>query len=158
MTIPLITSKAAAKALGVPYRTFQYWVAAGIIHGFPLGKPSGKGSRLRFKFLDLLAFALARHARSKGFSVDRAAAIAEWLLNQDMDSLRKQWDAGRNLLLAIGPSLFPVLMSPVDIFESPLIDIREAIQTDSPVAVIDVKAAHDQLLARLQPEGEPCLN
>lgn len=158
MKIPLITSKSAADALGVPYRTFSYWVAAGIIRGIPLGKPSGKGSRLRFEFLDLLAFALARHARSKGFSVDRAAAIAEWLLNQDMDSLRKQWDAGRNLLLVIGPDIFPVLMSHADIFESPLINLNEAIQTDAPVCVINVQAAHDQLLARLQPEGETCLN
>ena len=137
-----------AKALGVTRRTVTMWESRGVLRAIRIGNPNVR--HFAFGEIEILAAALARDLRRRGFKLPQVVAIVNWLRTQTLESFQQQWHRGRTLLFCVGANEpFPSLLCRADIFDRPEIDLPAALAAGVAVAVIDTQEAYLQLTAKL---------
>lgn len=152
-----VSSRGICRILGVNQDTIHRWLALGILK--PIKTPYGRGYRNRFSLLTVLAFAVGRDLRKRGFSTKQVGNIVNWLYGRSPEELESEWNEGRTLLLAVGETPpYPRLLTRKAVFGNPAIDLEAAFKLGLPIAVIDVAEAYRQIVAKLstEPKRERC--
>ena len=140
-----------ATIIGVPTRTIDRWAAEGVLK--PAVNIPGKGGRLLFTAVDVLAVFVARDLRQRGFPVAEAGEVLQALHGRELAELERDWIAGRTHLVVIAGRVSPSLFRPDAIDAGTLQQFTAA---GHRVAVIDLAAAFARINAALsQREGAP---
>lgn len=109
----------------------------------------GKGGRHFFSAVDLLAIALARDLRRRGFSLADCGAALEALRGRELSDLQREWQAGRTHLLVVAGDSMPLLAA-ADGIHQPAV---QAILQGKLWAWIDTATAYAQLASTLDAEA-----
>ncbi|MDZ4688510.1 MAG: hypothetical protein SH850_25835 [Planctomycetaceae bacterium] len=142
------STKDAAEILGLSTTALARLVEAGIVDPLYRSPPRARGHR--FDLPDLVGVALMQNLRKCGFDAGLAARVCRWVSQKTIDELREQFANGEHVLLAAGiADPFPRLLSPESMFANPAIDIPAAMQAGITVCAVDVRAALEQIEARL---------
>src|SRR5689334_5188495 len=89
-----IRSKQLEKLFGVANVTITRWVNLGIL------RPHGHG-RYSFEPVDILACAVARDLRARGFGLEQCGIVGDWLRAKGLDELQAEWAQGQRYLLTV---------------------------------------------------------
>jgi DNA-binding transcriptional MerR regulator len=133
-----------ASAVGVHPRAVERWVSHGIV--CPSIRQTRKGGRHLFSPVDVLAVALARELRIRGFRLDETSAPLQFLAGRNLRDLRREWIAGRTHVVCVAGRASPWLHAAEAIDKSDL----DRLQSDGHrVAIIDLQKTYTQLTASL---------
>lgn len=129
----------AAKAIGLNYRTLDYWARTGLIKP-TLGAAEGTGSARAYSFGDLVALKAAKRLRDDGISLQniRKAIVAirkmartseplrdKYLMALDGDVVEVDGDRIRSWLKNPGQGLFLWLLDVEAVWKSVKMDVRD---------------------------------
>lgn len=109
----------------------------------------GTGYTYRFSESQVLAIAVSLNLRNRGFSIQHAGNVCNWMLARDLSAFKDDWAVGRVLLVAVGDKLHPRLLTHEAVYQNPAISLPEIFACGLPVAVIDTQAAFRLLMERL---------
>ncbi|NLF71668.1 MAG: MerR family transcriptional regulator [Candidatus Anammoximicrobium sp.] len=129
----LLSTGEVCRVLGVGPAVICRWLELGIIR--PARRGHGKGNQHIYSLRDVLAIALARDLRRRGFSLRQAGGVCESLLNKPLDAIRADIAAGRRYLITASESVPPVLASRESVDDA---DLLACHLKGLPLAVIDV--------------------
>jgi DNA-binding transcriptional MerR regulator len=136
--------------LGVVPQTLNRWVELGIIT--PTRAGHGKGNRHIFALRDVLAIALARDLRRRGFGLRQAGGVCQALLNKPLDAIRADIAAGRRYLITATDALPPLgLVARESIDDA---DLLACHLKGLPLAVIDVAGVLDKITEAVEVTAE----
>src|SRR5687767_8382776 len=96
----LVGTGECCRVLGVTRKTVSEWVKMGIIK--PAQAANHKGERHLFTIAQVLAMALARDLKLRGFRLPAAGAILALLWDRSLAELEREWLLGRTHLLCVG--------------------------------------------------------
>jgi hypothetical protein len=141
-------SSRLAEALGISRRQLDNWAALGIV------RPARIGGLNRAVYaycdVDVLAAALARELRRRGFGLPQAVAVADWIRGRSLEDLQDDWAQGRTLLFVVGDNdPLPRLLTREDIFHNEGIELDRALAAGVPVCVVDTREAYQQMHQKL---------
>jgi DNA-binding transcriptional MerR regulator len=143
----LVTAGQICRVLAIERRTLDRWITDGIVT--PALPSPGKGGRHLFSAVDLLAVALARDLRRRGFSLPACSAALEALRGRELADLQREWQAGRTHLLVVSGEATPYLL-PQRTITYPAVSDRLAGKL---WAWIDVSGAYAQLASVLDAQS-----
>jgi DNA-binding transcriptional MerR regulator len=138
-----LPTKRVAALFGVTPKTIDRWAELHIL------RPDGHG-RYSFDLLDLLSCAVARDLRARGFGLDQCGIVANWLRTKGLPELQSEWEQDQRYLLTIGAVVpYRRQWSHEEIFQNPQVELETAFAMGLPIAVIDLEAAFDNLMKKL---------
>lgn len=145
-----VTSQDVCRIIGIGIRDLDRWVRLGAIRPMRVG--GGPGSHHSFDLLDVVAVAVCRHLRQRGFSLPVAGAALRWFQAQTIEGLRAEWKRKRVYLLIVGENCFPRLISRRECIGNPDVDLFGAHAAGVPVALLDLEEITDKVQAKLTEE------
>ena len=136
-----------AKLLGVEPKRIDRWVEQKIL------RPAGRG-RYQFNPLDVLTCAIVRDLRARGIGLGQIKIVANWLQCKGWEALQAEWALDRVFLMTIGETEpFPRLWKYAELFENDELPLPEAFAMNLPLAIIDLRAAHQFLINAAERDG-----
>jgi DNA-binding transcriptional MerR regulator len=149
----IFSSNRVAELLGISAKSVYRWANAGLINGVEIGR--AHGVILGFRPYDILAVAVARDLRARGFELSLCRNACNWLRERSLADLQAEWNIGRNLLLIVGAEPpFPRQWSHDELFDNDQVDLAGAFSVGVPVAILNLEEAHRQILAKLHARQE----
>jgi hypothetical protein len=134
----------AASIVGMTQVTMAAYVNSGVVEGVAFGH--SRKARFAIPAFEVFTVIVARQLHQHGFTLPIITHVTNWLRSQSLSGLEKQWEAGRNLLLAVGDcEPFPFLLSYEQVYRNPCIDLPAANAAGVATLVIDIQQAYRQL-------------
>lgn len=137
----LYTTTVAAPLAGMTRVTLVNQIHSGLVNGISLGH--GNKANLAISEYELFVLIVARQLKQHGFKLAAVKHAMNWLRSQTLAALQQQWEAGRNLLFAVGDfEPFPCLLNFEQVYRNPAIDLPAANAAGVPVLVINTEEAY----------------
>ncbi len=144
----LMTSGQVRDTLGIELHTLHKWTVAGFIT--PVAGGEGQGSHRVFALTDVLAIGVGRALRSKGLSLEVAAAVMKVVRAHSEERLLAAFKAGRNCVVFVGNNVLPKLSSEHDARDA-AVPFAEAFEATGvfPMA-INIEATYRNILRAIE--------
>lgn len=142
-----ISGGQAARLLGINTRILVKWRKRGLL---PMVPPRGQGTQAAYSLWDVVLVLLGRDMSRRGLPAKHVMPVLNWCRGRTMEYLEACWRDGRVFLFAVGDRVIAGrLLTHAEVFENEAVDLAEAARHGVPMAIIDVRLAHQKIVDRL---------